>query len=182
MLLEEGRDGCVVVFNLEAGEFVQDRGAGLIGQLGCGLDPLLLRLELLLERLDFRLDDYDLVLLALDAMLQPAVSKGCENNKDREGQCGNGSNVSDQIFYHWRIIGGKRFWCRCGELQLECYAKIGTDNIVQELPASEIHIVENRSRDVFSNFRGDSHATEDAVAVGGGGLVVERGAGTAIER
>ena len=66
--------GDVVVFDLERGEFVKNRGADLSIQLRRRFDLLLLRLQLLLERLDFRLQREDLILLHLDALLNPAVS------------------------------------------------------------------------------------------------------------
>ena len=74
MLLEENRKGDVVVFDLERGEFVEDRGTDLRIQLRGRFDLLLLRLQLLLERLHFRFEREDLILLRLDALLDPAVS------------------------------------------------------------------------------------------------------------
>ena len=74
MLLEENGEGDVVVFDLESGEFVEDRGTDLRIQLRGRFDLLLLRLQLLLECLDFRLEREDLILLRLDALLGPAVS------------------------------------------------------------------------------------------------------------
>jgi len=63
VLLEENGKGDVVVFDLERGEFVENRGADLSIQLRRGFDLLLLGLQLLLERLDFRLQREDLILL-----------------------------------------------------------------------------------------------------------------------
>ena len=74
MLLEENGEGDVVVFDLESGEFVEDCGTDLRIQLRGRFDLLLLRLQLLLECLDFRLEREDLILLRLDALLDPAVS------------------------------------------------------------------------------------------------------------
>ena len=74
MLLEENGEGDVVIFDLESGEFVEDCGTDLRIQLRGRFDLLLLRLQLLLECLDFRLQREDLILLRLDALLDPAVS------------------------------------------------------------------------------------------------------------
>jgi hypothetical protein len=75
VLLEENGKGDVVVFDLESGEFVEDRGTDLIVQLRRRLDLLLLRLQLLLECLNFRLEGEDLVLLCLIALLEPTISQ-----------------------------------------------------------------------------------------------------------
>ena len=74
VLLEENGEGDVVVFDLESVEFVEYRGTDLRIQLRRRFDLLLLRLQLLLECLDFRLEREDLILLRLDALLDPAVS------------------------------------------------------------------------------------------------------------
>ncbi len=74
MLLEENGEGDVVVFDLESGEFVEDRRTDLRIQLRGRFDLLLLRLQLLLECLDFRLQREDLILLRLDTLLDPAIS------------------------------------------------------------------------------------------------------------
>jgi hypothetical protein len=75
VLLEENGKGDVVIFDLESGEFVEDRGTDLIIQLRRRIDLLLLRLQLLLECLNFRLEGEDLILLRLIALLEPTISQ-----------------------------------------------------------------------------------------------------------
>ena len=75
MLLNENSEGDVIIFDLDRGEFIEDRGTDLVVQLRGSFDLLLLQLQFLLEPLDFGLEREDLILLQLEPLLETAVSK-----------------------------------------------------------------------------------------------------------
>jgi len=86
MLLKENPERDVVVFELKGRNFIKNRRAGLIGELVGAFDLLLLRLNLLLEALDFGLDELDFLLFRLNALLQCVVAESLENNPEGQNQ------------------------------------------------------------------------------------------------
>jgi hypothetical protein len=100
VFLEKNPEGDVSVFDLKGGKLIEDGGPGLVGELGGGLDALLLRLELLLETLDFRLNGEDSVLAGLDTSLEISVFPGSKNKPPGERQSGESGKVDGRVFWH----------------------------------------------------------------------------------
>ena len=69
VFLQESGDRLVFVLNLQGGEVTNHSWTDLVGQLGGGIDDLLLGLELLLLALDGQLGGLDFILLLLETPL-----------------------------------------------------------------------------------------------------------------
>jgi hypothetical protein len=67
-------DLLVFVLELQGREIANHRWSDLICELGCGVDKLLLRLQLLLLALNGQLVGLDLILLALETSLEALVA------------------------------------------------------------------------------------------------------------
>jgi hypothetical protein len=94
VFLQEIRNVLVFVLKLQGGEVADHRGTDLVGELGAGVDLLLLRLELLLLVLDRQLTGLDVVLLfleaALVALVAPVPNEEPKAEQQREPAAGDG--------------------------------------------------------------------------------------------